>query len=60
MPEELVFMTAFLAIFHFLSFKLLGSFVFFCCLFEYFVSSFGAFHFRNTKFGRTFNNFFST
>ena len=29
MPEELVFMTAFLAIFHFSSFKLLGSFVFF-------------------------------
>lgn len=29
MPEELVFITAFLAIFHFSSFKLLGSFVFF-------------------------------
>lgn len=29
MPKELVFMTVFLAIFHFLSFKLPGSFVFF-------------------------------
>lgn len=29
MPKELVFKTAFLAVFHFLSFKLLGSFVFF-------------------------------